>query len=36
MKLKIRYLNVIGFTLGKKTEEIEVPEKTSVGIFSVF
>lgn len=31
MKLKIRYLNIIGTTLGKKYEEIEVPEKTSIG-----
>jgi len=30
MKLKIRYLNLIGFNLNKKTEEIEVPEKTRI------
>ncbi|WXG41832.1 MAG: MoaD/ThiS family protein [Candidatus Freyarchaeum deiterrae] len=30
MKLKIRYLNIIGSALGKTTEEIEIPDKTSV------
>ncbi len=30
MKLKIRYLTIIGSNLGIKREEIEIPEKTSV------
>jgi molybdopterin converting factor small subunit len=36
MKLRIRYLSVIGSALGKKTEDIEIPEKTSmVDLFGI-
>nr|MDO8099349.1 MoaD/ThiS family protein [Candidatus Njordarchaeota archaeon] len=36
MKCKIRYLSAISSTLGKKTEEIEIPEKLSmVDLFEI-
>ena len=36
MRIKIRYLNIVGHTLGKKREEVEIPEKTGlVDLFEI-